>query len=406
MPLIRKHTLKKPLPAKSVANSEGPVPPIVDDINGLVSTWQQRLGLWPKPRLNQTFSIASDCSGYGSELLALRLLGLQKKAEAVMTCECCEKKRALHHVMADSCGFDLTNCRLYVDISARDNNQAPRADLYCAGWPCPSYSKLGKRKGVSDARGMVILHGLSYVASRRPRTLVLEQVSAILEKKHRRVWQFIQKTLRGLKYEFTYEILNTRHFGIPQSRPRLYLVAVCQESLAQPLCMPKPREHHPDLHTFLDKSLVGSEKLELPNYEAKLGAKLWKEGWVLDVGASVQFQHPIRNCAPCLIKTRCKQGGYYVPKLNRRLSAVEVGRFQGLPTQVATAMVEASKGFPPRTFEASAGDAMSINVLQSVLRRALESAGLTAFKPHTDYWKLCPADRCWQLSDSLFQKFT
>ena len=103
-PKVRKQFLK---PAASRVNAaHRGAPPVVAEINALLQNWKQRLGLWPKPKAGQVFSLASDCSGYGSELLALRLLGLQKKAQLIMTCESCSKKRALHDVMVKICGFD------------------------------------------------------------------------------------------------------------------------------------------------------------------------------------------------------------------------------------------------------------------------------------------------------------
>lgn len=400
-PKVRKQFLK---PAASRVNAaHRGAPPVVAEINALLQNWKQRLGLWPKPKAGQVFSLASDCSGYGSELLALRLLGLQKKAQLIMTCESCSKKRALHDVMVKICGFDPSR-EDFQDIFRRDNASAPRADLYIAGYPCPSFSRMGKRAGTKDVRGMVTLQGLLYIATKRPRTLVLEQVAALMQdKQHRQVWTFLQKVLTALDYTFAYDIVNTRHMGIPQSRPRLYLFAVCRESVTGPLPMPTAREHHPDLHTFINKSLVGNEKLQLPTYEQKLGKALWQQGWILDVAASPRYQHAVRNCSPCLFKTRCKQGGYYVPELLRRLTCQEICSLQGVPEQVVTALLEGAKSLPSRTVEESAGDGMSINVLFLVLRRCLDAAGLTSLGSQRDYWLRCPADKLWQLSDSLWK---
>ena len=58
---------------------------------------------------------------------------------------------------------------------------APRLDFYSAGYPCPSFSRMGARRGTNDRRGLVTLQGLHYIATARPRALVLEQVSAITD---------------------------------------------------------------------------------------------------------------------------------------------------------------------------------------------------------------------------------
>lgn len=399
---VLKQQLKRGNP-RHASQDAGQPPEIVQEINELARGWKKRLGPWKK-QTGGAFTLGSDCSGYGSELCAVRLLGLQSRARLLMVSEINETKLALHRAMAEACDVDTSQCQTFADIGDRNDKEAPRVDLYCAGYPCPSWSRMGKRKGVKDPRGMVTLHGLRYIASQRPRALILEQVSSLLDKNHKQIWNFLQKVLKWLEYEFTFDKLNTRQFGIPQSRPRLYILAVCKESLRCPLVMPAPRDTQPDLHTFLDKSVQGSERLTLPNYEKKLGADMWTSGYVLDIAASPRFQHILKNCCPCLTRTRCKDDGFYIPKLKRQLTSLEIARLQGLPRQVADSMLAAAQDMPKRAFEEAAGDAMSVNVLQTAMRRCCDSAGLTSLGDGKDYWLKCPASRCFQLSDSLWDK--
>jgi site-specific DNA-cytosine methylase len=104
---------------------------------------------------------------------------------------------------------------------------------------------------------------MEHIALTRPRVIVLEQVSSILQKKHEKVWNFILKTLRSLNYDFVYKVMNTRELAVPQSRPRVYLLAVVQEVGQGTLALPE----------------------KLPKYEQLLGKQLWLKGFVLDVGA-------------------------------------------------------------------------------------------------------------------------
>ena len=137
---------------------------------------------------------------------------------------------------------------------------------------------------------------MEHIALTRPRVIVLEQVSSILQKKHEKVWNFILKTLRSLSYDFVYHVMNTRELAVPQSRPRVYLLAVVQEVGQGTLALPEKRSVPVDLH--------------LPRYEQLLGKELWLKGFILDVGASPRWQHVVRNAAPCLIKTQMAQQGY------------------------------------------------------------------------------------------------
>eukprot|EP00435_Cladocopium_sp_Y103_P020940 s3581_g5.t1 len=334
-------------------------PPPMAEITALAENWRKRLGPWKKASSKASLALGSDCSGYGSEMLALRLMGLQARVKCRMRCEASEVKLCFHSLMSKLCGMNCTDCQEYKDMFERDDAGAPRLDLYCAGYPCPSFSRMGCRRGTKDKRGLITLQGMRYIASARPRALVLEQVSAIMDKTHKQVWHFVQKILTMLEYEFVFKVLNTRHYGIPQSRPRVYLMAVCKESVVKPLVLPPQRESHPDLHTFLNKDLLGNETLSLPHYESKLGPMLWTRGFVLDVAASTRYQHALTNCSPCLTKTRCKQHGYYIPKLKRRLTPAEMGRLQGLPSFVVERFLQ-ENDLPQRAFEEAVGDAMSV----------------------------------------------
>jgi hypothetical protein len=84
------------------------------------------------------------------------------------------------------------------------------------------------------------------------------------------------------------------------------------------------------------------------------------------------------------------------------------GNREAIPKTIITAMLRESNNLslPKRSFEEAVGDAMSVNVLQTMLRRLVHSAGLAILTPSHDWWLLCPSDRCYQLSDNLWAKHT
>ena len=378
----------------------------LERVNALASNWESRLGRYQVTRqASRVIRVASDCSGYGSDLVAYKLLGLQKKARPVMMSENDNNKVILYNAVAQACGF--TSDAVATDMFLRKQEEMAQSDVYIAGYPCPSYSNLGKGEGVQDRRGLLTLKGLEYVALRRPKMLVLEQVKAILQKKHSQVWTYLLKILKQLDYVLDYKVCNTRDFGVPQSRQRVYLLAVAREICRDGhVAVPQP-ENRVDLHLFLRKDVLGSETLDLPKYEKLLGEKMWVKGYILDVGASPQFQSVISNCCPCLTKTRLGQQGYYIPKLRRRLLTSEAGALQGLPSKVLHAMevAAAEKFLPAKTIDKSIGDAMSINVLATVVMAGLCQAGLINLKATqqgTDWSKVSNGEAAANLSDKLF----
>lgn len=394
--------IKKMPVKKTIAKTR--VRALVDNVNRLALTWRQRLKLKDNLQPGSIIKVASDCTGYGSELIALMLLGLRDRVQVVMSSDNDASKVTLPAAVARACGFKL-NGKHYADILARKDAAAPEADVYVAGYPCPSFSVMGKRLGTEDRRGFVTLKGLQYIATKRPRVVILEQVESLTHKKHSKVWTFMQKILRLLDYDVEFGVLSPRDFAIPQSRRRLYVCAVTKESRIGDLKLPSPRETASDLHFFLEKDNIGSEVLKLPHYERLLGKKMWAKGYILDVDASESFQTVMTNVSPCLTRTRLKNRGFYIPKLQRRLLPSEAARLQGVPQPVWRAMQAAAReeGLSENIAAAALGDAMALNCLMLCLRRALDASSLATLGSAKDYWAQVPAGaKAAQMSDRLF----
>ncbi len=120
------------------------------------------------------------------------------------------------------------------DITKRDNSILPDIDLYVAGFPCQPFSNAGKRKGFSDKRGNVFWGCLDVIKNKRPKYFILENVRGILwndkenkKDKYGRTWNTIWSELQGLEeygYCVKWKVLNTRDYGIPQNRQRVFMV--------------------------------------------------------------------------------------------------------------------------------------------------------------------------------------
>ena len=201
--------------------------------------------------------LGSDCSGYGSEFLALKQCGVD-----VRTVFCAEidanKVKLLtrtHDIQNDS---DYT---LYSDIKTRDCAAAPECDLFVSGAPCQAFSSAGKGAGLDDLldRGVTLFHSLDYVRHKRPRVAVIENVRGLTFKKHAEVLKSIVKILQGLNYRVHKKVLNTREHGIPHNRPRLYIVAILQSGMRRKYVWPEP-VIEPDLHRFLDVQNNGRKR--------------------------------------------------------------------------------------------------------------------------------------------------
>ena len=100
-------------------------------------------------------------------------------------------------------------------------------DLLCGGTPCQSYSVAGKRGGLNDPRGQLMLSFLDLADKLKPRWIVWENVPGVLSSGQPRGADFAT-FLQGLVdrgYGWAYRVLDAQYFGVPQRRRRVFVVA-------------------------------------------------------------------------------------------------------------------------------------------------------------------------------------
>ena len=98
-------------------------------------------------------------------------------------------------------------------------------DILVGGTPCQSFSIAGLRKGLADPRGNLMLTYLAIAARYSTEWLVWEKVPGVLSSNQGRDFAAFLNGLAELGYGFAYRILDAKHFGVPQRRRRVFLVA-------------------------------------------------------------------------------------------------------------------------------------------------------------------------------------
>jgi len=176
--------------------------------------------------------VGTDFSGIGSPESALKRLGLD--IEEVFACEIDKFARASFSELHNPTTF-------YNDITTRNHSEVPQLDLYVAGFPCQSFSLAGKRGGFEDTRGTLFFNVAEFIKENQPNCFVLENVRGLVSHDKGRTFQTIIDILsngggsvngqvgldtidNGLGYHIYYKILNTKNFGIPQNRERIFIV--------------------------------------------------------------------------------------------------------------------------------------------------------------------------------------
>jgi len=114
--------------------------------------------------------------------------------------------------------------RYYPDARKIDPSDLPDFDLLCGGFPCQSFSMAGHRRGFDDARGTLFFEVARLAEARRPPYLLLENVPGLLSHDKGKTFCAILAALDDLGYHVEWTVLNSKHFGVPQSRRRVFLI--------------------------------------------------------------------------------------------------------------------------------------------------------------------------------------
>lgn len=110
------------------------------------------------------------------------------------------------------------------DVTQLDTSDIPDFDILCAGFPCQAFSSAGKRHGFADTRGTLFFEVERILREKKPKGFFLENVEGLVSHDNGKTLDVILTSLRALGYKVAYRVLNSRDFGVPQERKRIYIV--------------------------------------------------------------------------------------------------------------------------------------------------------------------------------------
>lgn len=124
------------------------------------------------------------------------------------------------------------------DITQIEAKEIPDFDLLCAGFPCQPFSIGGLRKGFQDTRGTLFFHIERIIREKKPKAFILENVKGLVNHDKGKTLDIILNKLAHkingelnnnkfddcLNYYIFYKVLNSKEFGVPQNRERIYII--------------------------------------------------------------------------------------------------------------------------------------------------------------------------------------
>ena len=286
------------------------------------------------------------------------------------------------------------------DITAITNEQLRalgsfrKIDIICGGFPCQPFSTAGKRKGFEDGRGTIIFHFCRFLREIRPPWFVFENVKGLLSHDGGATFRTILRALTELGYCVEWKLLNSKDYGVPQSRERVYIVGhfggPCggkiffdTESAGEnPNTLEELTKGAPDSYRVYDSGgLARTLKAEGGGVGAKTGLYLCNVTETKDRDEAGRKIWEMRNAgidySGTITATYYKggvrqHGGAAVveEKRIRRLTPRECWRLQGFPDEMFDRA--AATGLSDTQLYKQAGNAVTVNVVEWIGKRIAE----------------------------------
>jgi len=114
----------------------------------------------------------------------------------------------------------------YGDITKINAEELPDFDLLVGGVPCQSWSIAGKRGGFEDERGNMWFECFKILRAKQPKYFLFENVKGLLSHNGGKSMERICEELCECGYAIDFEVLNSKNFGVPQNRERVFIIGI------------------------------------------------------------------------------------------------------------------------------------------------------------------------------------
>lgn len=160
-----------------------------------------------------------------------------------------------------------------LDVAAADLTKIPEYDILCAGFPCQPFSQAGYKRGFQDERdnrGNMFFSILEFLKAHEPRAFFLENVRHLIKHDEGRTFATIKRMLMEQGYSFDHKVVKASEFGLPQHRPRVFIVGFRKDVVKnwEDFQFPKPQE----LNQFMS-DIFGAPCNKTIGYTLRVGGR-------------------------------------------------------------------------------------------------------------------------------------
>jgi DNA (cytosine-5-)-methyltransferase len=272
--------------------------------------------------------------------------------------------------------FDTKNELALGDLTKIDINKLPNFDLLISGFPCQTFSIVGKRAGLDDTnKGQIIFHLAKILKEKQPNFFILENVKGLVNHDKGNTLKIVTNILTDCGYSVTYKVFNTIDFGLAQSRERIYFVGI-RKNLNLNINLKNPKKTS-NINTFLnptEKNLIKKNSQKYDTFLKYLQNKYNKNRIFIDEILELDDftvldtrQSDLRiykNKIPTIRRDR--QGILYIYKKELYyLSAIEALKFQGFDK--IQNLEKKILNLKENDILKQCGNAMSVNVIWHIV---------------------------------------
>ena len=256
----------------------------------------------------------------------------------------------------------------YGDATKINAGELPDFDLLVGGFPCQAFSVAGKRLGFNETRGTLFFDIARTLSEKRPRDLVLENVKGLLSHDQGKTFQTILGVLADLGYFVEWQVLNSKDFGVPQNRERVFIVGHLGGEPRRKV-FPIIGATGKDIETVVD-SLSQTKRVYSPNGASPTINTMGGGGHepkipVLTPDRAVKRQNGRRmktDGEPAFTVNTQDRHGIYNGARIRRLTPLECERLQGFPDGWTEGLSDTQR-------YKTLGNAVTVNVVEAVIKK-------------------------------------
>lgn len=299
------------------------------------------------------------CSGIGGGRLGLEQAGL-KSIGYSDTSKLAVRTYTLMH--------DTKNEPYYYNLKKIKTEKLPAYDMLIAGFPCQTFSVIGRKKGFSDDRGQIIFHLARILRETQPKCFLLENVKGLVTHDKGNTIKIIINELNQAGYYVTYRVLTSLEYGIPQMRQRVYFVGI-RKNLEKDISKfkwPKPVKKPPLSDFLIDNNVATPERLKILSHYLNNSTNNGKytindikkmEGKIIDTR-----MNDLRIYSERCPTLRAQRDGILYVKNHKiyNMTGYEALLLQGFPKKYADKVKDKVSD---RHLLMQAGNAMTVNVI-------------------------------------------